>query len=308
MTTTSFMPTNNFAGKQSSHTKNIDLSPNADKFGIITGVKVIWSNYIVGMEFLFGGQSAGVVRGSHNQNIWEEVFNVQQGDYIVQVFGRASNVITCLGFKTAKGLTKVWGNPLEGDSWTFGLNGQYIKALRLGVEEYLVYAEPVYEDEMFLNAQKLNFSQNGKFTTMVGKADHSTEQFDDWDWLSSKFNYSVAEVTLWHDGKYVHGIQFHYGLDGTKKSPGKHCSESNGLKAEKLTLNDNEHITKILIRAGDWVDHITIITDQGRRLSAGGNGGNAYLAVVPQGNHFVAVGGGISQTLRTVQFFYDEIY
>jgi hypothetical protein len=274
--------------------------------GIITGLKVIWSNYIVGVELLFNGQSAGVVKGTHNQQIWEENVSLQQGDYIVQFFGRAGNVINCLGIKTAKGYTKVWGNPLEGDSFTFSLQGYFVKALKLGVGEYLQYLEPVFENEMYVNAKKLDFSNNGKFTNTLGKMRNGGESFEDYDWISSKFNYQVAEVKLWHDGTYVHGIQFYYNLDGTKKTPGKHCTESN-VKCETLTLGDDEHVVKILVRAGDWIDHITLITDKGRSISAGGSGGQAYVAVAPQYNHFIAVNGSISKCLDTVTFFFDEM-
>jgi len=240
-----------------------------------------------------------------NKN-WEENVNVQQGDYIVQVFGRAGNVINCIGIKTAKGYTKVWGNPLEGDSFTFGLQNYYIKALKLGVGEYLQYMEPVWEHEMYVGAKKLEFSNNGKFTNTLGKLRNGGESFEDFDWISGKFNYQVAEVKLWHDGQAVHGIQYYYTLDGTKKTPGEHCSEGN-VKCETLTMGDDEHVVKVLIRAGDWIDHITLITDKGRSISGGGQGGNAYIAVAPQDNHFMAVNGSISKCLDTVTFFFDEM-
>jgi len=298
---------NNFAGNKSGSQHNVDLTSFGNK-GLITGVKVVWSNYIIGLELIFNGQSSGLVKGSHNQNIWEENFNLSQGDYIVQVYGRHGSVINCIGFKTAKGLTKTWGNPIEGEAFTFGLNQYYLKALKLGVGEYLTYAEPVFEHEMFLNAKKLEFSPNGKFTPALGKNNSNSEGFDDFDWLSSKFNYSVAEVKIWHNGQHVYGVQFSYGLDGTKKTPGKHCAEANGLRAESLVLNENEHITKILVRAGNWIDSITLVTDQGRQLSAGGSGGVAYLTVAPEFHHFVAVGGSTGDHLDTLQLFYDEIY
>jgi len=304
----SVAPTNNFAGNKNNSQKLTDLSSFGDK-GLITGVKVIWSNYIVGLEFLFNGQSSGLVKGTHQGNIWEENFNLNQGDFIASMYGRHNgSLINCLGFKTAKGMTKTWGNPLEGEAFTFGLNDYFIKSLKLGVGEYLTYAEPVFEHQMFVNAQKLQFSTNGKFTTELGKKKNNSEGFDDWDWLSSKFNYAVAEVKVWTDGNSVYGVQFSYMLDGTKKTPGKHCSEANGLRCETLTLNEGEHITKILVRSGDWVDNITLVTDQGRQVSAGGQGGNAYVAVAPEFHHFVAVGGSTGGHLDTLQLFYDEIY
>jgi hypothetical protein len=43
-------------------------------------------------------------------------------------------------------------------------------------------------------------------------------------------------------------------------------------------------------------------------VHAGGNGGNAFLAVAPEFHHFVAVGGSTGNYLDTLQLFYDEIY
>jgi len=297
-------PSDSFAGQQSNNMKMADMTSYGNN-GIITGLKVIWSNYIVGVELLFNGQSSGVVKGTHNQQNWEESVNLQQGDYITQVFGRAGNVINCIGIKTNKGYTKVWGNPLEGNKFTFGWQGYYVKALKMGVGEFLQFLEPVLENEMYVTAQKLNFSTNGKFTNTLGKLRNGGESFEDQDWLKGKLNFTVNEVKIWHDGQAVHGIQYYYNLDGTKKTAGKHCSEGN-VKCETLTLAEGEHVVKILIRAGDWIDSITLITDQGRSISGGGNGGNAYLAVAPQYTHFTAVNGSISKCLDTVTFFYDD--
>lgn len=304
---TSFSPTNTQAGTIHHSTKIVDLTPYGQA-GIITGVKVVWSNFIVGLEFVFNGKSAGMVKGTKADGIWEEIFNLAQGDYIVQAFGRAGNHIECLGLRTAKGLTKVWGNPLSGTPFTFGLSGHYIKHMKLGVSEYLDFIEPSFENEMFINCQPVQFSQHGKFTTQLGKRFSDTEEFNDFEWLMNKFNYNVAEVKLWHDGNIVHGIQFSYLLDGTKKTPGQHSSYANNIRCESLVLGEDEHITKILIRAGEIIDHVTLVTDKGRTLSAGGMGGYAYLAVAPQGMQFTSVQGGIGKCLQFVQFHFDEIF
>ncbi len=302
-------PSNRFGGNANApNSKMVDLSAWGQK-GIITGVKVIWSNYIVGLEFLFAGQSSGMIKGFHNAQFWEENFNLMQGDYLVQVYGRHNNsAIVCLGFKTAKGLTKTWGNPCEGESFTCGLNGNFVQSVKLGVSEYINYIEPLLEDEVFVTASRWAFSEHGKYTVALGKLNGDSEGFDDWDWLQAKFNYALAEVKIWHDGKFVYGIQFHYHLDGMKKTPGKHCADANGLKAESLVLNEGEHITKILGRGGNWVDGITLFTDQGRQLKAGGSGGKAYIAVAPEGHHFVCFGGSTGGHLDSLNVYYDEIY
>lgn len=302
-------PSCTFGGNQNvPNSKIADLTAWGDK-GVITGVKVIWSNYILGLEFLFAGTSSGVIKGYHNNPFWEENFNLNQGDYIVQVYGRHNNsAIVCLGFKTAKGLTKTWGNPCEGESFTCGLNGHFIKSLKVGVSEFVHYIQPQFEDEIFLTASRWTYSDHGRYTINLGKLKGDSEEFDDWDWLESKFNYAIGEIKVWHDGNFIYGIQFSYLLDGTKKSPGKHCADGNGLKAETFVINEGEHINKILCRCGEWIDGIILFTTKGRQFKVGGNGGKAYIAVAPQGHHFVAVSGAIGQHLDTLRVYYDEIY
>jgi hypothetical protein len=284
-----------------------DLTPHSGN-GPISGVKVAWTAHgISGLEFFFGGKSSGLLQGKHDHNVWEETFNVQQGDHIVEVFGRAGDEVNCVGFRTAKGYTKVWGNPLSGNGFFFHHPGHFILALKVGVSQHVSYLEPIYEDEAFLYAKKLNFSQHGKFTEKVGKDHSDSEGFNDFDWIKDKFNYSVNEVKIWTDNNFATGIQFHYNMDGTKKTPGKHNAD-NSPYVKNLVFNENEHITKVIIRAGDIIDGMTIYTDQGRQLSAGGNGGQAFIAVAPPGHHFIACNGAIGNHLHNIQFHYDEIY
>ncbi len=307
MMSSGYAPSNSYAGVKNNNTKIFNLSSFGDS-GLITGIRVYWVNHIVGLEFAFNGQSTGVIKGFASGSPFEDKIDLFQGDYIVEVFGRASHEITCFGFRTAKGFNRVWGNPIEGESFRFGQNGCYVKSLIIGATENITYLEPIYGDACFLNAKPLNFSNNGKFTQQLGKLFKDTEGFDDWDWLSSKFNYNIAEIKIWHNDHLVHGIQFQYHMDGTKKTPGKHISESNGLKCEQLVFNEGEHITKVLIKAGDMIDQVVFFTDQGRRVGGGGSGGHAYYAVAPQYHHFVAVGGGIGNGMHHLTLYYDEIF
>jgi len=127
------------AGQLTNNTKVTDLTSFSNN-GIITGIKVIWSDAIVGLEVLFGGQTSGLIKGYHSQSVWEENFSLTQGDYIIQVFGRHSNVIHCIGFRTRKGYTKCWGDPTQGESFTFGYStGSYIKSLKIGTTEYVSF-------------------------------------------------------------------------------------------------------------------------------------------------------------------------
>ncbi len=300
-------PMQTYAGVKGNNTQLFDLT-NYGEQGPITGVRVFWTDHIVGLEFAFGGQSTGILKGNTNVTPFEDKVDLFQGDYITEIFGRASNDICCFGFKTAKGFNRVWGNPNEGEAFRFASQGNYVKALKLGATSNICYIEPVFDDVNMLFAKRIPFSNNGKFTTQLGKLFQDTEGFDDWDWVSSKFNYSIAEVKVWHDGNLVHGVQFQYNMDGAKKTPGKHVSERSGLRCEQLAFNEDERITKIFVRAGDMIDNLVFFTNQGRRVGGGGNGGSAYVSVAPEGHHLVAVGGGIGGSMHHITLFFDEAY
>jgi len=302
-----FDPSCTSAGVKQNFLAYADFSAHGNT-GLITGLHVCWNDAVVGIELFFNYQSAGLVKGNLPSGTWEETFNLTNGDYIVQIFGRHSNVINCFGIKTSKGFTKVWGNPIQGNPFTFGLNGQYIKALNFGVNDFVTYMEPVFGDIEFVYAKNVSFCPNGKTTEPLGNKGVGAEAFDDESWISQMFNYSLAEVKVFHDGKYCYGIQTFYHMDGTKKSPGTHMIFASGLKADSFILQEDEHIITALIRAGDIIDAITLYTDKGRKFHAGGQGGNPYAIHAPKGGQIVAFRGTLGDQLSRLQVYCDEIY
>jgi len=249
-----------------------------------------------------------MTRGNQSQNICEEAYSLPQGDYIVEFFGRHSDHITCFGIRTKRGLTKTWGCPFTGEAFRLSSQNQYIKALRIGASTHIDYIEPIYESEMFVFAQVVPLNTNSKCTQQCGKRQKDTVDFDDGDFVANKFNYRISCVKVWHDQKFVYGLQVIYEMDGTNKSPGMHCGMGNNLRCEQLNLNDGEHITKVFVRAGDIIDHLTFFTDQGKVVSFGGTGGNPYVLTPPPKHHFVAFSGGNGGHLHHFEGIYDEIY
>lgn len=291
------------AGFANNNTRVSDLT-NQSQAGLITGVKVIWSNYIVGLDVHFGGKSGSPVVGSHNQGLWDENFNLANGDHIIELFGRRTDVITCLGFRTARGLTKVWGNPFDGEAFSLFKQGHVLRNLKIGVTNFVSYIEAHFVDELDIFAKKVNFN-NGISQEFGKRAGGDT--FDDNEWISGKFNYTIAEVKIWHDGKSVFGVQFFYAMDGTRKTPGNHLVFANNLITESLTLTEDDWIDKVYVRAGDWIDNITIVSKNGKRLSAGGNGGTPYALKAAEGKQIVALGGTLGNVLNTLDVFEGDL-
>ena len=91
--------------------------------------------------------------------------------------------------------------------------------------------------------RKGNINPTSKGTETLGNRNSSSVSFDDFDYLSGKFNYRLCEVKINHDGKYIVGIQTVYEMDGQKKSPGSHQGNANSSSAS-LYLYEGEYLTK----------------------------------------------------------------
>jgi len=203
-------------------------------------------------------------------------------------------------------MTKTWGCPITGDAFRFNMNGSYIQSLKFGIDSHISYIEPVWESESLINCRIVKFDLNGKFSETCGKTHKDTVGFNDQFFVAGKWNYSIAQINVWHDGKFVYGVQFFYGMDGDVVSPGAHCGNGN-VKCEQIKFNQGEHLVKMLVRSGDIVDHLSLYTDQGRVVSCGGNGGDPSLIVTPPGTQIVALGGGTGGHLHNLVAFFENI-
>lgn len=298
-------------GVNNLNSHGIDYSSFALGGQTITGLKINWKEEgITAIELAYNGKACGPVAGSANPGSQEEIFALEQGDAVLEVFGRFSNFLNCLGIKTIKGKTKVWGNPLVGNTFHFKSEGLYIKAIKAKASAGVDYLEPVYGDKLFIGAQPWAFSNNGKFTVDLRGRVGGDDEFTDWDWVESKFNYLVNKVSLWHDNQTVKGIQFHYELDGTIKSPGQHVADQNSNTVkEVLVLEADEYLEKALIKiTNEWVTFFLLVTNKGRTIGGGNrNVGQTYLAVVPQGHRIVALNGHFGSSIRQLGVHFDEI-
>lgn len=153
-----------------------------------------------------------------------------------------------------------------------------------------------------------NFNYELKMTEKLGTAKQDTVQFDDLDLIKGIFNFRLAEVKIWHDSNYIVGLQSVYEMDGQKKSPGSHTGNAKSTKCETLTLDKDEYIVHIIIRAGSWIDAISLTTNKGRKLAVGGNGGTAYEFNLSKGYQFISFNGGTSKYLDFLQVTFDQIY
>jgi len=144
-------------------------------------------------------------------------------------------------------------------------------------------------------------------TEKLGRSSSDCVQFDDWAFLTGKFNYKLASVHIWSDSKYITGIQSIYDIDGGKLSPGCHLGATTDKKVT-LNLGDDEFIVRVYVRSGDWIDAIRLETNKGNFIEVGGKGGELTLFDVPQGFQFIAFAGETQKHLQSLQIKYDKIW
>jgi hypothetical protein len=145
-------------------------------------------------------------------------------------------------------------------------------------------------------------------TEELGRKSMNNVSFDDQPFLFKKYNFRLSEVKIWHDSSYIVGIQGIYEMDGTKKTPGTHSGTYKNAKCTSLELAPGEHITKIMIRSGGFIDSIELTTTNKRSLKVGGSGGSPTLFESPPGYQFISFAGSTATYLETIYIHFDKIY
>lgn len=302
-----------FVGTMNNKTHGIDYSQYSNQGLTFCGIKVSWKeDDITGIELAYNGKPMGAVLGSKSQGSQEEVFMLDQGDAFIEIFGRYTDHVNSLYVKTLKGKSKTWGNPTLGEPFYLRAQNSCITALKIQADTFVQYIEGVYGSLLWLQARPWPISQQGPFTEHLRPTVNGDEECNDWDWVEDKFNWKMAKVSVWHDKQNVQGLQFHYHIDGTLKSPGQHVADTNdNTKKEVLTLEEGEYIHKVLIVQGkDWVSYICLVTNKGRKLEGGNpnSQGGVFVCTAPQNFQIASFRSEFSQNYRKLGFNFADWY
>ena len=296
-------------GKYNNSSQGINYSNYCKNNELMTGVKVDWnSEYITGIDLAYNGNAVGAVKGQE-VGIQSDIFNLQHGDIITEIYGRFSNYLTCLCVKTFKGQTKTWGNPTTGNPFFFRGENAYIKAMNIRASKGIDFLEPVYGDATFVFAKKWPLLQDQ--TDMIGFTTKGTEEFNDWEWVNDKFNIRVSKISVWSNYKFVTGFQFHYELDGTTKSPGMHISEDDNSSKKVMTIDNDDIIEKVYAKVSkEGLRYILFLTKNGNKLECGDKNCNeeGYLAVAPENTQIISIKGEMNNVINKVGVNFGEWY
>lgn len=305
-----------YVGVNNQNAEAVDYSQNVMNGEIITGLKVNWKDgNIVSLSIALNCQPAPTIQGKEYLNSQEDFFNMDQGDLIVEVFGRASNYIHCLGIRTKNNKSKVWGNPCKGKAFSFYKEGSYIKAFKVRAGDYIEYILPIFGHPDFKNSFDWPVLQNLKHTEHVrqqtqGKDIHA---FDDSKWLQSNPTKTIDKIAIRVKKDAIVGIHSIYRNSENKLiSPGNHTADkAKEVDANNIQLSPGEHITTInMVHSQDHVSYIYLKTDKGRVEEFGDKtkGDKGHYFIAPKGKQIIAFSGEHDKNvLKRIIVHYDNI-
>ena len=113
----------------------------------------------------------------------------------------------------------------------------------------------------------------------------------------------IKEIGIWVD-TFVAGVKIIYDDDKTYEHTG---SSGDPRTYKSLVLQKGEHISAIHGRTGCWMDQLTIFTNKGRLLKAGGNGGGPNEPKFPSDAYVVGLTQRYHHHLSRVDVQYVEL-
>ena len=140
-------------------------------------------------------------------------------------------------------------------------------------------------------------------------------QFDDKDFLHFMEDIQISEVRLYDNGSYLAGIQVFYNYNGQIVTPGLYCTvnyddlkekdkgnvidyRGSKINETKLILLEDEYFIDAEIRSGAIIDKLTMRTNYGNVISAGGMGGSSTTVAAEDNEHLVGFCGSFANAFN----------
>ena len=133
-------------------------------------------------------------------------------------------------------------------------------------------------------------------TQTFGGSHGDTKLFDDLEYAKSVFNDDelprIVKVEIYTDYQLAYGYRFFYSNNRTAP---KHwgCHAKASVITYTYDFEPGEYIAKVFGRTGGICDQLSFITNTGRKMIGGGNGGGLGDTKIPDGCAVVGVGGGV---------------
>jgi hypothetical protein len=274
-------------------------------FHRLTGITILHTKELIcGLEFFYDNISSGEFLGMNsnvkNSEIIKTVVNFEEGEHLSSAYGTfdtdyITTLIFCLSSGRRTGFSSESSKTKTNQKRFLFKSEKEIVSFKFALGKYLTFISPVYKEEAIFTT-----SYSDKLLSAIIRTPKIGKKFDDSKQsIIPEENYTkkINTIKVFHDNKLVKGHSLYY-LDGSIFTTGQDLQ--NHL-CETLNLAIDEKINKIMIRAGDMIDNITIFTNKGNSLSAGGYGGAIFVYDISD-YEFVGFEGGYFGNLH-----YNEI-
>lgn len=278
---------------------------------VISRLTIYWTDRIQGIDSVYASGNVLSAKVQTNDT-WYENFDLKAGDYIVELFGRSSNdAIYCLGVRTRSGFTKVWGNPLQGDTFSIKSPGNYLASLNIEALKSLNYLEAHWKEEYMYNVRVEELPQGELLSQRYGTMYQNSLAFDDAAFLGNAANYNLSALTVIHSPEDIIGFQAQYYMNGGPCSPGFHTgAPTQTSRTDTVTFGSGELVNKVIVYSDDTVKGLVLFTSANNKYAFGKTAGtkNAVLLTCPQDFYVKGFSGGTGSTLQYLQVHLDESF
>jgi hypothetical protein len=133
-----------------------------------------------------------------------------------------------------------------------------------------------------------------------GTRGSDTVDFDDLALLGA-LPTKITHIKMWADPASVGGLQVTYLVGGMPRQAPQHVgSQGWNMPTQELALGPDEFVTEITGSHSTLIQNLVFKTNQGKVLSGGGMGPQAFTLTIPGGQQAVALRGGANGYLQTI--------
>ena len=274
------------------------------------GVHGFQTTYDVAGKKVKGGKYRG--SSYHGYGSKKSKIHLFVGEYITEVYGRVSDWIRQICFKTSAGRLYEFGNANSGDHFDIPIPPKHaVGALTGGINGHLHNLTVWYGK---INRPGHGLSMVNYYTVenrfpkdiICGQTRPDTENFSDKVDYNSE-NYRLDSVKILADPLII-GIQCTYEVNGECIQGEKFFGSQKKLdeieyEVKTLNLDIDEFITNVSGSKGDLIDNIKLVTNKGKVLEIGGDGGSPFDLEIPEGDCVGFINGGKNGHIHFLKFF-----
>lgn len=236
------------------------------------------NNYITAIEPFYNNYSVGILSSTNYDESNDHINNIvfEESERLVKIKGCYNDFIYSLLIILSSGREFLIGNKNTSMNSDISTDN-YIVSLKVGFTNYLSYIETIDKENDYTKIDNYNY---GKI-------------FNDSITFKISMN-SLTKIILYYDS-LVKGIELEY-LDGSYYS---FCNNKNTYKKE-LNLRESEKIVKLIVRAGEMIDSLLILTNKGNYISTDGLGGFPHYIDISEGS-LEGIEGGYKNNLHNIK-------